>query len=284
MTNEIAKITSLIDEDFSIFEIELKKIIKTSDNFLKDELCDFVFNNAKFLRPRLVFLFSKILKIEDSSVQKIALAVELLHNASLIHDDIIDNSTFRRNLETFNQKYNSKTAVLLGDLVLSLALKILSKTNSEIVEIFSEKIFETIKGELKQNENIKKITDEKTYLEKTFSKTGNLFFAGLESLFALKKTDEKVKNELRTYLKNFSLAFQIKNDLKDTKSDFENGNFTLPAIYCFEENKKFTSNENPEKYLKKTQQAINLYKQKAIDVLINNSLYKNALVELVEII
>ena len=60
MTDKIAQITSFIDEDFSIFENELKKIIQASDNFLKDELCDFVFNNAKFLRPRLVFLFAKI--------------------------------------------------------------------------------------------------------------------------------------------------------------------------------------------------------------------------------
>ena len=284
MTDKIAQITSLIEEDFSIFETELKNTIKTSDNFIKDELCDFVFNNAKFLRPRLVFLFSKILKINDPTTTKIALATELLHNASLIHDDIIDVSYFRRGLKTFNTKYDSKMAVLLGDLLLSLALKILSKTNSKIIEIFSEKIFETIKGELKQNENTKKITDEETYLKKTYSKTANLFFAGLESLFVLKEIDEDLKNELKTYLKNFCLAFQIKNDLKGIKSDFENGNYTLPLIYYFEENKTLEKNCNLEKYIEKTKTKINNYKEKATKALKNDSIYKNALLELVEII
>ncbi len=284
MTDKIAQITSLIEEDFSIFEIELKNIIKTSNNFLKDELCDFVFNNAKFLRPKLVFLFSKILKINDPTTVKIALAVELLHNASLIHDDIIDVACFRRNLKTFNTKYDSKMAVLLGDLLLSLALRILSKTNPKIIEIFSEKIFETIKGELKQNENTKKITDEETYFEKTYSKTANLFFAGLESLFTLKEIDEVLKIELKTYLKNFCLAFQITNDLKDIDSDFKNGNYTLPLIYYFEENKTLKENNNLEKYIKKTQNTINDYKQKATKTLKNDTIYKNALFELVEII
>ena len=136
MSKAMEKIISPIKNEINIFEQELKKIILTEDNFLCKDLYEFIFTNPKRLRPILIFLLSKVLKIENNNVLKIALATELIHNASLIHDDIIDEEETRRNIRTFHNKFNSKIAVLEGDLLLSFALDILSDTSLEILKIF----------------------------------------------------------------------------------------------------------------------------------------------------
>ena len=210
-----------------------------------------------------MFLFKELLDIKNDNTRKIALAVELLHNASLIHDDILDNDTIRRNIKTLNAKFNTKTAVLAGDLLLSSALNILSNANQEITDIFAKRIFKTIEGELKQNQNNGKITSIDNYFEKTFNKTANLFFAGLESLFTLKEIKEDTKNHLVSYLTNFCFAFQIQNDINDIEKDFNNKNYTLPLIFYFEENEKFDKS-NLEKYILKTKDIVQDYKTKAI--------------------
>ena len=180
MNNNEIKSLFVLKEELTVFENELKKIITSSDNFLKEDLENFMFNKAKRLRPIFVLLFSKILKIENFSLTlKIALAVELFHNASLVHDDIIDLEKTRRNNLTFVEKYGPKLAVLEGDLLLSFGLKELSETRLEILKIFSDKIQKTLSGEIDQNSTLNKVLNEEEYLNKTFNKTGNLFFAGL---------------------------------------------------------------------------------------------------------
>ena len=209
------QIDNILKNDINNFEKCLEKIISTQDIFLQKDLSNFMFNNPKRLRPIFTFLFARALKVENESVLKIALAQELIHSASLIHDDIIDEEKIRRGEETFYYKYGAKKSVILGDLLLSLSLEILAETNIEIVKIFSEKIKKTILGELKQNSQNHKTINEADYFEKTFNKTGNLFLAGLESLFVLKETDKEIQKNYINFLKNFSIAFQIKNDLDD---------------------------------------------------------------------
>ena len=176
--DEIKKIVLPIKNDLEIFEKKLNDIIKENYTPFSNHLYDFIFQNAKRLRAIFVFLFAKILKIENEDVFNIALLSELIHNASLIHDDIIDEAKERRNLETFNLKFNSKIAVLEGDLLLAIALEILSKTNIEITKIYSKRIKKTILGEINQNTSLN-TNNINLYIEKSFDKTGNLFIVGL---------------------------------------------------------------------------------------------------------
>ena len=271
------KIIFPIKNELENFETKLKEVILNTDNFLTYDLEKFMFSNPKRLRPIFIFLFSKILKIENPLVSNIALITELIHNASLIHDDILDEETLRRNNPTFYEKYGSKLAVLEGDLLLSLALEQISLTNMEISKIFASKIKATIQGEIEQNENTHKITNLETYYKKTFAKTANLFLAGLEALFALDKKDENLIN----FTKNYALAFQLKNDIdnfKNNSSDFKNGNYTLPVIYSNMENKA----EDFNKYIKKSYKEVEQLKQTALNCLnyIENSTYKTALINL----
>jgi len=286
---EIKKIISPIQEDLDIFENSLKKIIDKSNNFLKNDLNSFMFSNPKRLRPIFVFLFARILNIKNNEiVQNIALSLELLHNASLVHDDIIDNEKTRRNNPTFFEKYGSKLAVLEGDLLLCHALKVLSNTNIEILSIFTDKIEKTLNGEIGQNSTLENVADEKDYFKKTFNKTGNLFFAGLESLFKICPKNN-YQTQLEGFLKNYTLAFQIKNDIDNIKfkdaTDFKNGNYTLPVLYFMKENQgKFPdfSDESFKKYLIKAQNKVEEFKTIALNFLkdLDETPYKTALKQL----
>ena len=282
MKNEIKRIVSSVFDEFCIFEAKLKEIIDNYDEFLKDNLSDFVLNNAKFLRPATIFLVANVLNIKNDTVFDIALALELIHNASLIHDDIIDEAYQRRKSKTIHTVFGTKTAVLTGDLLLSSALKILSKTNPKIINIFSDRIFKTIQGEINQNKNFKKITTVEEYLNKTFNKTANLFVAGTESLFTLSDIEDNNKCAIENYITNFCYAFQIQNDIKGIDSDFKLGNYTLPLIYYFEENTEYNKN-HLEKYIIKTQNVVDDYKNRAIEA-VSNLKIANSTVPLIELV
>ncbi len=291
MLNELIK-NIPIEKEFKSFEGELSRLIDENDCFLKNDLKEFIFSNPKRLRPFLVFIFAKILEIENPIVQNIALSIELIHCASLIHDDIIDNQNFRRKKPALYKTFGYKKATLSGDLLLSIALKELAKTNIEIVKIVSCKIQKTILGELKQNEKSYNIISIENYYKKTFNKTGNLFMAGLEALFTLKEINNDTKKNLRDFVYNFSLAFQIKNDIDDIEkdmSDIKNGNYTLAVIYFFMENKDFNPLELKKDNLKtsilKANQKVEEFKIEAIKNLEKiDSKYKNSLIDLCNIL
>ena len=289
-TKKIKEIVPILADDLDFFENELRKIINQSNDFLKDDLNLFMFSNSKRLRPIFTLLFAQILNISDfKTVINICLAVEILHNASLIHDDILDNEKLRRNNPTFFEKYGAKIAVLEGDLLLSMALNVLSDTNLEILKIFSDKIQKTLDGEIQQNATINKLTDENQYIKKTFNKTGNLFLAGLESLFTLKKIDDSIKSNLINFMQNYAIAFQIKNDtdnIKDKNStDIKNGNYTLPVLYFCNEygyNIPDCKNQCFQKCIKKANKKVAEYKNLALSYLENteNTIYKETLINL----
>jgi len=279
-----------ICDDLKRFEEKLKNKIIDNDCFLKEDILKFMFQNPKRLRPIFIYLFSKILEVNNQEMtDNIALATEIIHSASLIHDDIIDEEELRRNNPTFYSKFGSKIAVLEGDYLLSLALDVLSCTNLKILNIFSNRIKKTILGELEQNVNIDKIMSFELYFEKTLEKTGNLFFAGLESLFVLK---EQENEDLMEFLRNYTFAFQLKNDiddiLKNDLNDIKNGNYTLPVIYFCMNNSindlsKLTK-QQLEKYIAISLEEVEKHKNIALGRLksIQETIYKRALVELCE--
>lgn len=272
------KIIFPIKNELIEFENELKKVVLSEDNFLTFDLEKFIFSKPKRLRPIFIFLFAKILKIDSPLVADIALITELIHSASLIHDDIIDEEKIRRNTPTFFEKYGSKLAVLEGDLLLAFALEKISNTTLDISKIFANRIKKTIQGEISQNEDLNKIVDIEKYYKKTYEKTANLFIAGLEALFTI-----GVKNEnLLKFIEKYALAFQIKNDIdnfKNTKSDIKNGNYTLPMIYSSMEN----DSKNIDEYIEKSLKKVEELKNDSIEELknIEDSIYKKSLIELV---
>ena len=206
-----------------------------------------------------------------------------MHNASLIHDDVIDAGKMRRGRKTLNEKFDNNLAVISGDYLLGVALEKLVKIGStEILNIFSDTIKTMCRGEVNQFFNkFKKIKIEE-YIEKSAQKTSSLFEASLKSAMYLAEAEYDEKTE--EFISNFGIAFQIRDDLlnvteKDstkTSADYENGVYNAPYILS----------EDVNTGIEKTKDLLNNYincSKQCIEDL-KDSPYKKGLFELLELI
>lgn len=241
-------------------ETELGDFIELFNHALdhEDGLLQTVLNHikqraGKRMRPILILLVAKNFGQVSSVTQHAAVGLELLHTASLVHDDVVDEAAERRGQASVNADYDNKVAVLVGDYVLSTALLHVSYTHSEIIVRRLAELGRTLSdGEILQLANIqsKKVTEE-VYYKIIERKTAALFEAcaaiGAESSGA---TEEEVE-AARLFGKNLGIVFQIRDDIfdyydseaeigKPTGNDLAEGKLTLPIIYAL------NSTENEE--------------------------------------
>lgn len=238
------------------------------------------YKTGKLIRSKLGILLLKAFEIDIKKEHLSFLtAIELIHNASLLHDDVIDNERIRRNSETINSRFNNKTAILYGNLILSNAIDlILNLNNVKLIELVNKTVQNMCQGELEQLSQIKRIPTLKEYLNKTKLKTATLFECLVTGLSIL--TNQDLPKEFGI---NFGLAFQIKNDLDDYKHGIENSKdisnqiYTAPVIFAKEV--KFDENA-----IEKTLRLIDNYSQRAISSLncLKNNEYKDAIIEVIK--
>lgn len=257
-------------------EDDLVILVKNNKNNLAKDVLGFCFAKSKRIRPLFTFACAKTLDCAiNNDIQNTALALELLHGATLIHDDVIDESITRREQSSFYAKFGSKKAVIIGDYLLSLCFEVLSKINNpKVLEIFSGNILKTINGEINQFSNNFKYQDEDAYLEKSAAKTANLFICAAQTVCTLCNTTDDKKRALENFAYNFGLAFQIQNDIenfKNNKEDIKNGTYTLPLIYFKQENPTCAimdiTSEQIIKYTDMAQNKADEIKQKAKEYL-----------------
>ena len=195
--------------------------------------------NGKRLRAKL------ILKIAGNtlSVVKTAAIVEMIHAASLLHDDVIDDAYTRRSKPSLNALYGNKTAIMLGDILYSKGFLELNNISADVAKVISNAVVQLSLGELKDVSLSKTFNlDKEVYLEMIYQKTASLMeaSAGAAALLA-----GKSKEPYMTYGRNLGIAFQMIDDLLDITADaetlgkpalhdFEEGKTTLPYIYLFE--------------------------------------------------
>lgn len=265
---EVEQIKAEITEDINIREP------------LKSKLFELMTAPSKHIRAVVSFLYLKAAgqNIDDRQVS-LQSAVELVHNASLIHDDIIDESKERRSLKTINTEFENKLAVISGDYLLSIALKKICNLNSiKLIEMFAQTLDEMCKGEVSQYFNKFEIPTLEDYLTKTEQKTAKLFETAICGAMLLSNSNINPKE----FAINFGTAFQIRNDLinlNTTKTDIKEGIYTAPVIYSQNIN-------SPDKGIEKTKLLLNNYIEKAEHSLeiLNNSKYKSTLTELLELL
>ncbi len=254
---------------------------------LKSKLSEILNAPSKRIRPLVAFLYVKALGFEiDEKQTEFQTAIELAHNASLIHDDIIDGSSTRRGKQTLNDIFDAKLAVIAGDYLLALAFeKVLKIAIPELTEMF-RKTFETMtKGEVQQYFDKNKITTIEEYIRKSEQKTASLFETAVQGAVLIGCHSGALAEESQKtcdFAKNFGIAFQIRDDLincKTSKSDFDEGIFTAPVIFSG----KKEINDNG---LEKTVNLLNNYIDKAVSALenIEENTYKTALKELLELL
>lgn len=290
-------IKNLVKTDFDILEEEIQNLFKDK-NPLNEQLSNFITAPAKRLRPLLGLLFLRSLSNKVNLKQYDVLsAVELIHNATLIHDDIIDNAQTRRNRETINTKFDNNLAVIAGDFLLSVAMeKIINTGSIEVFKLCTSSLKSTCMGEINQYFNKFKLTSIDKYIEKSKEKTAFLFkIAVLGSLLVSgQEPDENLKQTASNFAQNFGIAFQIRDDLLNVLNvgnDVASGIYTAPIIFAYEENKNILNEKKVLEKIKttsaieKTKDLMDNYFDKAISDVekLENSIYKQGLLELVEL-
>ena len=215
----------------------------SSDNHLIDNILDYIHTKrGKQLRPVLVLLSAAICKGVTDKTINTAVSLELLHTASLIHDDVVDNSPMRRGVKSIHEQWNNKIAILVGDFLLAKVISLLTEIrNTSILSIVSEVGAALSSGELIQMHDGESmwITEEQ-YLRVIQHKTAHLFAACCEAGAVSSGATAKQSHALKNFGMYLGLCFQLKDDVfdysdvedlgKPTMNDLRDGKATLPII------------------------------------------------------
>lgn len=274
-----------------IFEVVKSDIKKVENRFLEilpksceiySDLEKFLKSPSKRIRSVLALLYLRAMGVEVGENQLELLAiVELIHNASLIHDDVIDEEKIRRSQKNINSKFGNKMAIISGDYLLSVVMEKLTRLGKlELFEIFSKTIKEMCEGEILQYLNLYKIPTLEDYLKKTYQKTGSLFEACVLGCVRL-STSQEVENA-KEFSKNFGIAFQIRDDIENILkggNDIKEGVYNVPIIFS-------GSIDNPVAGIEKSKVLLNNYLDIAQKCLcgMDESEYKSALKKLLELL
>ena len=240
----VATIKDEVKEEMTRFEKHFRKSMKTSIPLLDKIMQYIIKRKGKQMRPMFVFLTAKACGGIEESTYNAAALIELLHTATLVHDDVVDDANERRGFFSINALWKNKIAVLIGDYLLSRGL-LMSVENEEftLLKIVSTAVKEMSEGELLQIEKARKLDiTEEVYFDIISKKTASLIAsccaAGAASTG---KSDEEVE-QMRLFGEKVGLAFQIKDDLfdyglgvkigKPTGIDIKERKMTLPLIYA----------------------------------------------------
>lgn len=246
--------TAIIDEELRIFESVFKDSVKSQTPLLDRIMRYVVRTKGKQLRPMFVLLSAKLTGKVNDSTYRAASLVELLHTASLVHDDVVDESAERRGFFSIYALWKTKISVLVGDYLLAKGM-LLSLDNNDftILQIMSRAVKQMSEGELLQIEKSRSLNiDEETYFTIIRSKTASLL-ASACSAGAYSATDNaEMAEKMRQFGEWVGIAFQIKDDLfdygtddvgKPTGNDIKEKKLTLPLIYTLSKSDKPTQRE-----------------------------------------
>jgi heptaprenyl diphosphate synthase len=213
-----------------------------------NELLKYVFSSeGKLTRPALTFLASDFNECEEEKIITMASAVEMLHIASLVHDDTVDESETRRGKTTVNDEFGDYTAVLLGDYIFAASATYVCETKDiYVIKRFSQTIMDLSYGQLMETSNVDELIKIENYMKRIYLKTASLFTISGESGAVLSGASDSKVNAIREYSHNIGMAFQIIDDLLDlggqektlgkpVGNDLVNGIITLPIIYASED-------------------------------------------------
>ena len=240
---ELAK--KVIRKELDLFEEHFKEAVKSRVSLLDRIMQYIVKRKGKQMRPMFVLLSAKLHgEINDASYRAASL-VELLHTATLVHDDVVDDALERRGMFSINALWKNKIAVLVGDYLLSKGL-LLSLDNKDftILTILSNAVKKMSEGELLQIEKTRNLNfDESVYYEIINGKTASLLASSCAAGASSVTQNEDIIQKMREFGENVGMAFQIKDDLfdygeakigKPTGNDIKEKKLTLPLIHILQ--------------------------------------------------
>ena len=215
------------------FEIMLAQQLEGNELLSEAKKHLFKSKNAKRVRPRFLFACGKLLDIPESKLFSMACAVELIHTASLLHDDVVDNATKRRKLPSVNAKFGNNTALLAGDQLLARALLLLadSRQPQKSIKTAAETLLKMSDAvALEENLRGKKPATYEQILSITDGKTGALF-ALCGSLAGFAANDDTAAKKLSEVGNLLGRIFQINDDIDDLKEDKKDKTQTIPRLF-----------------------------------------------------
>lgn len=233
-----------IEQELNDFNLLFNDSLSHNDGLLEAALSHIRQRGGKRMRPMLVLLMAQNFGRVTNVTQNAAVGLELLHTASLVHDDVVDESAERRGQASVNANYNNKVAVLVGDYVLSTALLLVSITeNQRIVQILSELGRTLAAGEILQLSNVQnQLISEDVYYQIINSKTAALFEACAKIGALSASASEQAVLDAAKFGQYIGMIFQIRDDIfdyfdsaqigKPTGNDMAEGKLTLPVIYA----------------------------------------------------
>ena len=240
----LSEIRKPVEKEFNDFLNLFKKVFNSDDVTLGNVLLHIGNRGGKHMRPLLLILIAKAYGDVNEKTKRAAVGVELLHTASLVHDDVVDESDKRRGQPSVNSLFNNKISVLVGDYLLSSSISsFVDAANWQILRLMTEVCATLSSGEILQIENISNTeVSEETYYEIIYRKTASLFeaCAGIGALSVNASEDDIRK--AKELGKAIGMTFQIRDDIfdyydsdaigKPTGNDMLEGKLTLPVIYA----------------------------------------------------
>ena len=203
-------------------------------------------SGGKRVRPTLGLLVGNILGGNEDRLITLGAAVELLHTATLVHDDLIDGSLLRRGMPTLNARWSPPATVLTGDFLFARAAKLAAEVeNLPLMKLFAETLATIVNGELTQMFASRGVISRENYCKRIYAKTASLFEMTSRAAAMVSTTDENTIESMRDFGYQIGMAFQIVDDILDFTgeeasvgkplgSDLLNGLVTLPAIFYAE--------------------------------------------------
>jgi len=252
-----------VENELKKFDVVFKDAMR-SQVALVDIVTRYILRQkGKRVRPLLVMLSAKLCGEINESTYRAATLIELLHTATLVHDDVVDDATTRRGLASINAVWKNKVAVLMGDYLLSRGLLLsLQYDDYYFLNSTSNAVKRMSEGELLQIQKSRQLNiDEETYIKIISDKTGSLFSACTDIGAASTTKDSEKRNLLKAYGENVGIAFQIRDDLldylgrksilgKSTGADIKEKKLTLPLIFALKNSNRYEATQ-ALRYVKK---------------------------------
>jgi heptaprenyl diphosphate synthase len=238
---------SYLDSDINMVEKELENRIQTDSSLLRQASLHTLQAGGKRLRPVFVLLAGKFGNYDINVIKNVAVALEFIHMASLVHDDVVDDADLRRGKPTIKSKWDNRIAMYTGDYIFALAIELMTKIENPLAhQVLSKAIVELCIGEIEQikdkyhfDQNIK------NYLRRIKRKTALLIAVSCQLGAIAAGADEKIHKKLYRFGYYVGMSFQITDDVLDftatekelgkpAGSDLIQGNITLPVLFAME--------------------------------------------------
>ena len=251
MDTPVKSLSNLLKSSLKGVEREISKNIKDEEKLITLTAGHLIKAKGKKIRPLLTLLVSKMLNYKGNADVTLAVCIEFIHNATLLHDDVIDTGKIRRGKLSANQIWGNKVSVLVGDYLLSRAFKLMVKNKSlKLLEILSQTSLILARGQIQDVGNNQNVNlTEKKYLSIIDAKTAELFRISCFLPTIITDQNKKTQKIFNDFGFNFGMAFQLSDDVldyfgdsskmgKSVGKDFFEGKVTYPVIHCFKKSDK----------------------------------------------